>query len=168
MLLAHIVTTSMLRDFVQEGKRSRNRSLLKCGLMKKFANSQARRQIQAFASAKNAKHGAYPHSAQKMGIKRLYLQSAATQKHSYSSFCLKDLGINSRFLLLLSLVFHACFQRSCLVRRADFGAVHFAHVSVARIAAGLIPSLVVTKNCFYEELLFAVVEEQHTAHKRKW
>lgn len=33
--------------------------------MKKFANSQARRQIQALASAKNAKHGAYPHSAQK-------------------------------------------------------------------------------------------------------
>lgn len=125
MLLAHIVTTSMLRDFVQEGKRSRNRSLLKCGLMKKFANSQARRQIQAFASAKNAKHGAYPHSAQKMGIKRLYLQSAATQKHSYSSFCLKDLGINSRFLLLLSLVFHACFQRSCLVRRADSGGRSF-------------------------------------------
>lgn len=57
----------MLCDFVQEGKRSRNQSLLKCGLMKKFANSQARRQLQALASAKNAKHGAYPHSGQKYG-----------------------------------------------------------------------------------------------------
>lgn len=160
----------MLCDFVQEGKGSRNRSLLKCGLMKKFANSQARRQIQALASAKNAKHGAYPHSAQKMGIERLYLQSAATQKHSYTSFCLKDLGINSRFLLLLSLVFHAYFQRSCLVRRADSGGRSFCtSVSVARIAAGLTHS-----SCGYQELFFMkncfllLLKNSNIAHERKW
>jgi len=27
---------------------------------------------------------------------------------------------------------------------------------------------VVTKNCFYEEQLFSVVEKQHAAHKKKW
>lgn len=71
-----------------------------------------------------------------MGIKRLHLQSAATQKQSYSSFCLKDLD-DSGVLLLLSLVLHAYFQRSRLVRRADSNDFSFYTTeSVACIAVG--------------------------------
>lgn len=130
----------MLCDFVQEGKRSRNQSLLKCGLMKKFANSQARRQIQALASAKNAKHGAYPHSAQKNGNRETISPFSSYPEAQLQLFLFKGLGHNSRILLLVPLVLHAYVQRSCLVRRADSGGCSFSTSESAACTAGLIHS----------------------------
>lgn len=45
----------------------------------------------------------------------------------------------------------------------------FTRVSVLHVLllVSYIPT-VVTKNWFYEEQLFSVVEKQHAAHKKKW
>lgn len=61
------------------------------------------------------------------------------------------------------------FREVAWLEELILGAVHFEQVCRLHILLliSYVPP-VVTKNCFYEELLFPVVEKQHAAHKRKW